>query len=451
MATVYPPAAQPGAARRLRRPPTRPVPAAALAAMLADAGAQTQRLIAGLDDGQLAGSARGTVNPLLWDLGHIAWFYERFVLRGLDGRPSLRPGGGRLYDSIRIHDAMRWGVELPRPAETLDYLDRVRAALAGRLPAGMADEADSYFTQLTVFHEDMHGEDIAYGRQALDYSAPAFDTVAAPDDAGPLPGDAEVPGGVHVLGASPDAPFVFDNEKWGHPLPVAPFRIARAPVTNAAFAAFVDDGGYARRDWWSGAGWAWRAREEVTQPLYWQRDGAGWAVRRFDGWERLRPHAPMVHVSWHEAEAWCRWAGRRLPTELEWEVAASRAPAADGTLAPAKRRYPWGDDAPAAAHANLDGRAGGTVDVAAHPDGDSAFGCRQMLGNVWEWTADVFAPYPGFTADAYREYSAPWFYDHKVLRGGSWVTRSRGVWNTWRNFYKPHRRDLFAGFRTCAV
>jgi len=164
----------------------------------------------------------------------------------------------------------------------------------------------------------------------------------------------------------------------------------------------------------------------------------------------LEPHRPVSFVSWHEAEAWCRWAGRRLPTEIEWEVAAAGEPTLDGALSARKRLYPWGDEPPDERRANLDGRAAGTIDVGALPAGDSAFGCRQMIGNVWEWTATDFGPYSGFVADPYADYSAPWFGDHKVLRGGCWATRPRLLRNTWRNFYTPDRRDVFAGLRTCA-
>ena len=152
-----------------------------------------------------------------------------------------------------------------------------------------------------------------------------------------------------------------------------------------------------------------------------------------------------MHVNWYEAEAYCRWAGRRLPTEAEWEFAAAAAPGVNG-----KRCYPWGDEEPLPRRANLFDTGVDNADVAAFADGDSAWGCRQMFGNVWEWTADWFKPYPGFTRDPYKEYSEPWFGDHKVLRGGCHATRAGLLRNTWRNFYTPDRRDVFAGFRTCA-
>jgi iron(II)-dependent oxidoreductase len=168
------------------------------------------------------------------------------------------------------------------------------------------------------------------------------------------------------------------------------------------------------------------------------REGAGrWSERIFDATVPLRPWHPAAHVNWYEAEAYCRWAGRRLPTEAEWEAAAGPG------------RFPWGEAPPTPERANLDYRAGGTADVRALPAGDSPAGCRQMIGNVWEWVDDTFGPYPGFTADPYKEYSEPYFGQKKVLKGGCWATRSRLIRRSWRNFYKAHRRNVAAGFRTC--
>ena len=431
---------------------THPLPVSRLRDMVGDAHTRTLALIDGLYGEQLMGPKLDIVNPLLWEIGHVAWFHENFILRGLDGAAPFIANADALYDSMKVHHDTRWDLPLPDLDATILYMERVRDAVLERLDGDMASREDSYFTQLTVFHEDMHDEAFTWTRQTHAYPAPElWRPEPAAADAGPLPGDAEVPGGVHLLGAQGVEPFIFDNEKWAHAVEVAPFAIARAPVTNAEFAAFVEDGGYRRREWWDDDGWAWRESVAADHPVYWQRDGGAWAMRHFDRLAPLRPDAPVIHVAWHEARAWCRWAGRRLPSEAEWEVAAARTPSSDGGLAEGKRRFPWGDGAPGPGHANLDGRAMGCVDVAAHPEGDSAFGCRQMIGNVWEWTETPFEPFPGFSADPYKDYSAPWFGDRKVLRGGAWITRSRLIWNTWRNFATPDRGDLFAGFRTCAA
>jgi iron(II)-dependent oxidoreductase len=451
-----------------------------LATLLQDARRRTLDLVADLTDQQMLGPQLQIVNPPLWEIGHVAWFQEKWAWRHLRGREPHRDNMDELYDSAAIPHDVRWELPLPSRQETYalmqTILDDVLAALE-RKP--VTDEV-AYFHMLPVLHEDMHDEALMYTRQTLGYPAPRFSdgaSAGAAAEGGPLTGDAEIPGGTFLVGAMPDTThFTFDNEKWAHPVELRPFRIAKAPVTQAEFAAFVDDGGYKQERWWSPAGWSWRAAVGAEHPVYWKPDGPGrWLVRHWDQWLRLEPHRPVIHVSWHEAQAYCRWAGRRLPTEAEWEMAASAEPGETVLDTPAlnklaakpklglldlrgraltspwrKRRYPWGDETPTPARANLDGAGGGTLDVCALPEGDSFFGCRQMIGNVWEWCADAFWAYPGFVRDPYQEYSEPWFGDHKVLRGGGWTTRSRMVHNLWRNFYTPERRDITCGFRTCA-
>ncbi len=425
--------------------------AEALIAWHHDARARTRALVAGLDDAQLMGPRLAIVNPLRWEVGHVGWFQEYWALRHARGEPALRADADGLYDSAQVAHDVRWDLPLPSMAGTLGYLETVLARVVKHLAVREPSPAERYFHLLAIFHEDMHDEAFTYTRQTLAYPAPALDAAPPARACGPLSGDVRVPGGTFLLGASPEAPFVFDNEKWAHAVEIAPFAIARAPVTNVEFAAFVDDGGYRRRELWSAAGWTWRSAVGAEHPVYWRRTPAsGWERRCFDRWLPLAPHEPVIFVCWYEADAYCRWAERRLPSEAEWEAAAAGEPTADGrALAPRPRVYPWGDDSPTAARANLDGHALGCVDVAALPDGDSAFGCRQMIGNVWEWTATDFQPYPDFVRDPYAEYSAPWFDTHKVLRGGCWATRGRLLRDTWRNFYTPDRRDVFAGFRVC--
>jgi iron(II)-dependent oxidoreductase len=432
------------------------VTTAYLEEILSDARSRTLELVEGLDGQQLMGPRLDIVNPMQWEIGHVAWFYEYFILRSRHGHRPLLANGDDLYDSIKIAHDTRWDLPLLSLGDTLDYMGRVHAALIERLQGTMADETDSFLYQFATFHEDMHDEAFLWTRQTLAYPRPALAVAAQGpppgSEAGPLAGDAEVPGGTFWLGSPPSAPFLFDNEKWAHPVTLAPFRIARAPVTNAQFLAFVLDGGYRRRELWDDEGWRWRQGAGADHPVYWRRDESGdWRLRRFQDWSDLPPHQPVIHVNWHEANAYCRWAGRRLPTEAEWEAAAIGEPAPGGAeLSSRKRPHPWGDEAATPGHANLDARALGCVDVAALPAGDSAFGCRQMLGNVWEWTSDTFAPYPGFAPDAYREYSQPLFGVTRALRGGAWTTRSRMASATYRNYFGPERRDVFAGFRTCA-
>ena len=389
------------------------------------------------------------VNPMRWEIGHVAWFQEFWALRHARGEEPIRRDGDLLYDSARVAHDTRWSLPLPSVRETLAYAEEVLERVVDRLASRPPTTEEVYFHRLAVFHEDMHGEAFAYTRQTLAYPRPKLEGASRDGEGvGGLAGDVAVGGGTYLLGALRGQPFVFDNEKWAHPVVVAPFRIARSPVTNREFLAFVEAGGYRQRTLWSDEGWSWKESASAGAPVYWRCSSAGtWDRRDFDVWVPLELDRPVVHVCWHEANAYCRWASRRLPTEAEWEMAAACEPSSVN----AKRAYPWGDGPSNIERANLDGVALGTIDVGALPAGDSAFGCRQMLGNVWEWTASELQPYPGFVVDPYAEYSAPWFGTHRVLRGGSWATPARLIRNTWRNFYTPDRRDIFAGFRTCAI
>jgi iron(II)-dependent oxidoreductase len=414
-----------------------------LADWIREARARTLKLVDDLSDEELMGPRLAIVNPLRWEIGHVAWFQEHWILRHHLGEQPMIAAGDSLYDSSAIPHDTRWDLPLPTRAETISYLEHTRDRVLERL-SQLEEGRGRYFALLATFHEDMHDEAFFYTRQTLGYRAPQIEArkLAA---AGPLPGDASVPGGEIQLGSPRGQEFIFDNEKWAHRVAVAPFRIARAPVTQAELAEFVRAGGYRDERLWSEAGWQWRCKADARHPLYWRPAGDGFERRDYDRWVPLEPHRPAIHVGYYEAEAFCKFAGRRLPTEVEWEAAATGA-----TQGPA-RRFPWGDSPEAAERCNLDGLALGCADVAAFPDGDSACGCRQLIGNVWEWTSSDFVPYPGFSADPYRDYSQPWFGSHKVLRGGAWTTTSRMIRPAYRNFYMPDRRDVWAGFRTCAA
>jgi iron(II)-dependent oxidoreductase len=437
------------AARRRRRHHARRVlpDAETLDRSLCDARARTLALVDDLAGVQWIGPELAIVNPPLWEIGHVAWFQEYWVLRQGCGRPPLLPEADGVYDSAGVHHPERWVRVLPPLDRCRAYLAEVLLRSREAIAARPHDERLAYFAALALFHEDMHGEALLYTRQTLGYREPVLERPLAPPPAGgPCRGDAVVAGATFPLGAARERRFVFDNEKWAHDVDVPAFALARAPVTEVEYAAFVDDGGYRRRELWCPAGAAWREQAGAETPVYWRRDGGGWLQRRFDAWRPLRPHAPMLHVNWFEADAYCRWAGRRLPTEAEWERAACGAVAA----AARKPRWPWGGHAPTD-RAHLDGTSLDCADVGALAAGDTPDGVRQLAGNVWEWTASPFAPYPDFCADAYREYSEPWFHTRFVLRGGCFATRSRMVWNTLRNFFTPDRRDVFAGFRTVAL
>lgn len=425
--------------------------------MLQDARQRTYELVDDLSAEQLMGPRIGTVNPLRWEIGHVAYFYEYFILRELYSEESIlgNDKADALYDSINIPHDTRWDLPLFNLDDTKSYMQGVLDKLCNRLPEGLASEADSFIYQFGIFHEDMHTEAFLWGRQTLAFPTPQFDNAidtTTLKSAGAHSGFVDVPGGKFRLGAEADADFMFDNEKFSHDVEVKPFSIAKAPVSNIEFVEFIAASGYQRDEYWSDEGLMWKSEIQSRHPGYWVADGAdNWLMRRFDQTIALPPNEPVVHVSWYEAEAYCRWAGLRLPTEIEWEVAALGELDNNDKLSAGKRRYPWGDLMPTSDQANLDGRALGCVDVAAYASGDSAFGCRQMLGNVWEWTSDTFQPYPGFSADAYTDYSTMLFGTTKVLRGGAWTSRSRMMHGTYRNFFEPHRWNIFSGFRTCKL
>ena len=346
------------------------------------------------------------INPPLWELGHIAWFAEWFTLReaatshpATAKHPCLLAAGDRWFDSGNVAHATRWNLDLPDPAEVNKYAEAVFNRILDKLLTARNDAHALYPYRLVLAHEDMHGEAWAYTLQTLGLAMPV--TLSLPTVASQT--ELHFAGGVFQLGSPATDEFVFDNEKWSHPVAIPAFAIDSNLVTNAQYKKFVDQGGYLQLQLWSDAGCAWLTATQRSAPRYWQRNGERWRCQRFGAWVDLPDNEPLCHVNYHEAQAYCHWAGRRLPSEAEWEWAAL--------------------------------------------SGNSQFG----WGNLWEWTQSPFAPYPGFSADAYLEYSAPWFGTHQVLRGASFVTQPRIRSPRYRNFFMPGRDDIFAGFRTCAA
>jgi len=295
-------------------------------------------------------------------------------------------------------------------------------------------------------HEQQHDEtmlathQLRKGSQVLSAAPPD----PAPADVLRLRAEVQVSGGTFTMGTSAE-PWALDNERPGHLVDVPAFYLDTTPVTNAAYAEFISDGGYQEQRLWSPAGWQYRQKANLTAPLFWERGGSGqWLRRRFGVTEPVPPAEPVMHVCWYEADAYARWAGRRLPSEAEWEKAARFDPASGRS-----RRYPWGDADPSPAHANLGQRHLQPAQAGSYPMGAAPSGARQLIGDVWEWTASDFLPYPGFVAYPYREYSEVFFGpDYKVLRGGAFSADAVACRGTFRNWDFPIRRQIFAGFRT---
>jgi iron(II)-dependent oxidoreductase len=404
-----------------------------------------------LDDADLVRQHSPLMSPLVWDLAHVGNYEELWLLRAAGGREPLRPEIDELYDAFRHPRAQRPSLPLLSPHEARGYLATIRDQALDVLDTVplVSDRpllADGFVFGLVVQHEHQHDETMLATHQ-LRRGEPALADPALPPpapDPGLLPPEVLVPAGPFQMGTSTD-PWAYDNERPAHLVHLPAYWIDTTPVPNRAYLAFIDCGGYDERRWWTDIGWEWRCRSGKRAPAFWLREGGQWLRRRFGQVEPLPADEPVQHVCFHEARAYATWAGKRLPTEAEWEKAAGWDPAAGRA-----RRHPWGDELPGPEHANLGQRQLRPTPVGSYPGGASAYGVRQLLGDVWEWTSSDFRGYPGFRAFPYAEYSAVFFgCDYKVLRGGSWATHPSACRTTFRNWDFPIRRQIFAGFR-CA-
>jgi iron(II)-dependent oxidoreductase len=411
-------------------------------AALQEARERTLALVAPFDDETLERVHSTLMSPLVWDLGHIAAFEDLWIVHRFGGQPLLHEELADVYDAFETPRAGRGELPFLRPAEAREYLREVRERAFEVITSGGVD--GSPIPELILRHEQQHNETMLQTIQlaqleGLGYRPPF--AVTAPSQRFTGLEMVEIPAGECTLGARADG-FAYDNERPRHRTDVRAYLIGRTPITNATYLTFVEGGGYERREWWSDEGWSWKEDYDITRPQSWTADlRSEW---RLSGLEPLHPDRPVVHLSWFEADAFARAHAGRLPTEAEWEKAATW----DQEQGRA-RAYPWGDHAAKpGVHANLDQLAGGTLVAGSLPDGASPSGCLGMIGDVWEWTATSFDGYPGFTAYPYREYSEVFFgSQYKVLRGGSWATRPRVATPTFRNWDLPQRRQIFSGLR----
>jgi iron(II)-dependent oxidoreductase len=403
-----------------------------------------------LDEGELLTQHSALMSPLVWDYAHVGNYEELWLLREAAGRTAMRPEIDDIYDAFEHPRATRPTLPLLRRADASGYLAEVRAKVLdslGTIPLTHDRPLTSgaFVHRMVVQHEHMHDETMLATHQLRRGKPVLADVPPPPATPRSWAPEVHVPAGRCVIGTSTD-PWAYDNERPAYEVDVAAFWIDTVPVTNAAYRAFVAAGGYDERRWWSADGWKWRCRSGKRSPAFWVSDGSaeGWFRRRFGQVEPLPDDQPVQHVSFHEADAYARWAGRRLPTEVEWEKAASWDPATG-----AKRRYPWGDEPPTPEEANLGQRHLQPAPVGAYPAGASPVGAEQMLGDVWEWTSSTFDGHPGFCVFPYREYSEVFFGpDYRVLRGGSWATDAVACRATFRSWDYPIRRQIFSGFRT---
>jgi gamma-glutamyl hercynylcysteine S-oxide synthase len=410
---------------------------------LQEARRRTLALVASVSDADLERVHSPLMSPLVWDLAHIAAYEDLWLAHRYGERPLLREDLAAMYDAFETPRAVRGDLPLLAPGQARDYLEEVRSRTLEVIEE--RGVGDGTLHEMVVRHEHQHDETMLQTLMLahLDgYELAGRRSLPEP----PRPANTglelvEIADGECTIGA-PAEGFAYDNERPQHRVDVRGYLIGRTPVTNATYLTFIEGGGYERREWWSDEGWAWKEEYGVTRPGGWTADRrAEW---RLDGLEPLHPDRPVVHVSWFEADAFARAHGARLPTEVEWEKAATWDQ--DDRVA---RRYPWGNELPIPGlHGNLDQRGCGTAPAGAYPKGTSPCGCLGMIGDVWEWTSSPFDGYPGFVAHPYKEYSQVFFGDdYRVLRGGSWATRARVATATFRNWDYPQRRQIFSGFR----
>ena len=418
---------------------------------LEEARKRTRLLLASVSDEDLAVQHDPIMSPLIWDYGHIGNYEELWLLKEAAGGGLSDQELYDVYDASLTPRNERRSLAMLDRASAERYLDAVRKAVVEALMEVDLDGGGSLLKEGFVYrmilqHEYQHNETMLQTLQLMNgdgYRPQA--TVELPPGEVASEEMVHVSGGPFVMGTD-DRVWALDNERSAHEVDLPGFYLDKTPVTNRAYAEFVEDGGYERKKLWDREGWEWIKEEGISAPKHWyQPEPHSWWTQRFGFDEPVAMNAPVMHVSWYEADAYARWAGKRLPTEAEWEKAASWDPET-GT----KRLYPWGDAPPTPEKANLDQLAFGPAEVGAYPEGASAHGALGMIGDVWEWTGSEFTAYPGFESFPYKEYSEVFFDDgYRVLRGGSWATRPGAMRSTFRNWDFPIRRQLFCGFR-CA-
>ena len=391
------------------------------------------------DDPDLTHQHSPLMSPLVWDLAHVGQQEDLWLLRaGNAAREGVLPAEiDRLYDAFLHPRHERPSLPLLSPVQSRRFLTDVR----GRILDLLESTEELFPFVMVEQHEQQHDETMLATHQLRD-GPPLLGVGTLRPPGRNVPHDAVlVPAGEFVLGVDAgNEPSSLDNERPAHVVEVPAFRIGRLPVTNGEWQGFIDDRGYAQRRWWSARGWRHRVEAGLERPLFWAADSSR---RRFGHVEDIPPDEPVQHVCFFEAEAYAAWAGARLPTEQEWEKAASWDP-----VAARRRRWPWGEPEATPALANLGGTALRPANVGAYPGGTSAYGVEQMIGDVWEWTSSEFHPWPGFTPMLYAAYSAPFFGgDFRVLRGGSWAVAPSTIRPSFRNWDLPIRRQIFSGVR----
>ena len=389
------------------------------------------------------------MSPPRWHIGHTSWFFETVLQAHQPGYRVYSEDYLFYFNSYyegfgaRIERPKRGTKSRPTVRETVAYRNYIDEQMLTFLAS--ADESVLSVVRLGLEHEMQHQELLVYDIKHLlcDQFEPRM--TSPPRASGGVEGMVEIEGGLFWMGSQIDG-FAFDNEKPRHQVFVQDYAIDRAPVSVGDYLEFISDGGYQNFRWWFSEGWEAVDREQWRAPLYWELHDGQWMIRDFSGLApaQSKKDEPVTHVSFFEASAFAKWAGKRLPTEAEWERAACYDARRNTSNA-----YPWGNTEPDSAKANLfENGYWSVAPIGAFPEGASGYGCQQMIGDVWEWTTSDYVPYPGFKSD-FDEYNDKWFVNQKVLRGGSFATPQLHIRSTYRNFFHAHERWMISGFR-CA-
>jgi iron(II)-dependent oxidoreductase len=419
-----------------------------IAAELTRTRLRSAALTEAVDEPELVRQHSPLMSPLVWDYAHIANQEEIWLVRDVGGREAVRADIDHMYDAFKNPRAKRPSLPLLSPTQTRAYASQVRDKVLDvldRTPLNVSRLTESGFAfGMVVQHEQQHDETMLATHQLRRSGPPLQAPLPRPPVTPALADEVLIPAGEFTMGTSTEA-WALDNERPAHPVHVDAFFLDTTPVTNGDYLRFIDAGGYDQRRWWTAPGWEHRQRAGLTAPLFWSRDGSGaWWRRSFGNLVPVQDDEPVLHVCLYEAQAYAAWAGRRLPTEAEWEKAARWDPVSQRS-----RRYPWGDEDPTPERANLGQRHLRPAPAGSYPAGASAYGVHQLIGDVWEWTCSTFGGYPGFEVFPYAEYSKVFFgEDYYVLRGGSFGTDRAACRGTFRNWDYPIRRQIFAGFRT---
>lgn len=434
--------------------------AGATIALFREVRARTMQIVAPLEIEDYVIQTAEFMSPPRWHIGHTSWFFETVLQAHRPGYKIYSEAYLFYFNSYyegfgaRIERPKRGTRSRPTVRDTVSYRQHIDEQMLSFLES--IDDLPNAQTvlglvRLGLEHEMQHQELIVYDIKHLlcdQYDAPFKHAPAASIK---VEGMAEIEGGLFWMGysdkvQSPNHNFAFDNEKPNHQVFLQDYALDRALVSNGEFLEFIRDGAYQNFRWWFSEGWETVNREQWRAPLYWELRDAEWMVRDFAGLHAVADKAnePVCHVSFFEASAFAKWAGKRLPTEAEWEKAATTSSSGE------RQKFPWGNDAVDQSKGNLfENGLWAPAAIGAFPDGDNPLGCHQLIGDVWEWTTSDYVPYPGFKSE-FDEYNDKWFVNQKVLRGGSFATPQSHIRSTYRNFFHAHERWMTAGFRCAA-